>query len=313
MSPRRTTPTFVCLKLWFPTPNSWDYRGPSTMQSVRFCPHSLHERSPHFCFWLSSAAMAVLSRVFLILSPLQPSHLVFLMLEAWEKLLYQIVTAQWIHSFSCHMIFVILVTLPRRFIGLDNASVFCLALLFKATSFLVLLTFNFARHCGWHRNFTLSTRSLHEIRKFSTNSPLLLFFGFRRIRPHLSKSLATMCLVWRSFVFLSVSPCTMNIHPMIMHSIQWILWNLSTYLTILDLHQRSNNRRYFLHHFVQRCICSPGRVDVFQWNGKSFFSWHVQFDFGFHLITKNKIVWNSPISCVSPRGNTPHCAWVQWF
>ena len=65
----------------------------------------------------------------------------------------------------------------------------------------------------------------------------LLFFAFRCIRHE--------CLVWRSFVFLSVSHRTMKIQTVVFHPIRWILWNLSTYLIILDLHQHSNNRRYF--------------------------------------------------------------------
>ena len=42
--------------------------------------------------------------------------------------------------------------------------------------------------------------------------------------------------------------------------------HLSTYVTILDLDQRSNSRRYFLQHCIQRCTRCPGHVDVFQWN-----------------------------------------------
>ena len=125
-----------------------------------------------------------------------------------------------------------------EFISLDNASVFRLAMLFNATGFHVLLTLKFARHCGWHRNFQLSTRILHDIFEFFIiwinevnttqfpgiielrfpDSPLLLLFAFRRIGTYLSKSLATKCLAWRSFVFLLVSLRTMYIHPVIFRS-----------------------------------------------------------------------------------------------
>ena len=97
-----------------------------------------------------------------------------------------------------------------------------------------------------------------------------------------------------SFVFLSVSPLTMKIHPGGFHPIRWTLWNLSMYLTTLDLHQRSNNRRVFLQHYIQGCMCRSGNVDVFQWNWELFFSRHVQFDSGFHVMTVNKVVWNGP-------------------
>ena len=38
-----------------------------------------------------------------------------------------------------------------------------LAIRFNAAAFTVLLTLKFATHCGWHRNFQLSTRILHDI------------------------------------------------------------------------------------------------------------------------------------------------------
>ena len=76
--------------------------------------------------------------------------------------------------------------------------------------------------------------------------------------------------------------------------IRWISWNLSTYLTILDPHHRSNNRRYFLQHYIPGCICSPGHVDVCQWNWEWCFFRHVQFDSGFYVMTGNKIAWDRP-------------------
>ena len=73
MSPRSTS-IFEIVGL---TPNSGDDRGPSTMQSVLFCPHSLLQRSPHLCCWLSSAAMPVFSTIFPTRSPLLPVLLDF--------------------------------------------------------------------------------------------------------------------------------------------------------------------------------------------------------------------------------------------
>ena len=78
---------------------------------------------------------------------------------------------QGIHSFSCNMIFMILAnrsfhTLSRRFVGLNNASVFCLALLFILTYLPVLFTMSLARHRSWHGNLQLSTCILHDIVEF---------------------------------------------------------------------------------------------------------------------------------------------------
>ena len=125
-----------------------------------------------------------------------------------------------IPSFSCNMIFMILVkrsfhALPRRFIGLNNASAFCLSILFNATGFPELPTLNCARRCGWHQNYQLSTRILHDIFEFSIirinevntaqfpgtveprflDSPLLLFFACRRIGHIFPKSLAILEVV----------------------------------------------------------------------------------------------------------------------
>ena len=104
---------------------------------------------------------------FPILSPLLPSHLVFYCLRHRNKFLHHIVVTQWIHPFSCNMIFVILVrrsfhAFPHRFIGFNNTSAFCLVFLNCATGFPDLFTLKFVRHCGWHRNFQISTRIFHD-------------------------------------------------------------------------------------------------------------------------------------------------------
>ena len=68
-----------------------------------------------------------------------------------------------------------------------------------------------------------------------------------------------------SFAFLSVSPWTMHIHPVVFFfTISWTLWTLSTYLTSLGPHQRSTHRRCFspaLHPVTY----SARRVS--SWNG----------------------------------------------
>ena len=159
----------------------------------------------------------------------------------------------------------------------------------------------------WFRSFSskmiqLSTRFCHNILEFFISwinevnttlfssivkprfldSPLLLFFAFSTLPTYLSKSLATKCRVWKSFAFLSVS-------------IQWFFIQFcepcSTYLTILDLHQRSNNRRYFPPALdpMMYLYCSPGHVDIFQRNWEWCFSRHIPLDSGFHVMTKYEL------------------------
>ena len=50
----------------------------------------------------------------------------------------------------------------------------------------------------------------------------------------------------------------------------------------------------FLQHYIQWCTCSPDNVNVFLWNRERFFSRHVQFYSGLHVMTVNKIAWNGP-------------------
>ena len=133
-----------------PTTNSWDDRDPLTTQHEQFCPYSLLQRSPLFCFWLRQLPCWYFSS-FPILSPMKLLQLVFFI--AWSIGINLRTRLLWLNdfSFSCNMIFMILVkrsfhVLPRRFIGLNNASVFDLAIVFNAIGFPVLLTFKFARH-----------------------------------------------------------------------------------------------------------------------------------------------------------------------
>ena len=134
------------------------------------------------------------------------------------------------------MIFMIFVkgsfhTLPRRFVGLNNASVFRLAILFNATGFPVLLTLSLARHCDWHRNFQFSTRILHDILEFFIiwinevnttqfsgivelrfcDSPLMLFFAFRRVR-HIFPNLGPQSVWSGGLLFSCQSPFTDHVY-----------------------------------------------------------------------------------------------------
>ena len=57
-------------------------------------------------------------------------------------------------------------SLSRRFIGFNDACVFCPAIIQNITNFLVLSSGS-AKHCCWHRNFLFSMRILHHILKLS--------------------------------------------------------------------------------------------------------------------------------------------------
>ena len=110
--------------------------------------------------------MPVFFSGFLIIYPLLLLHLVFSWLALECDVIFMILVRRSFHAF------------PHRFIGFNNASVFCLALV-NATGFPVLLTLMFARHCGWHQNFQLSTRIFHDVFEFLTtriNEGLLFIY-----------------------------------------------------------------------------------------------------------------------------------------
>ena len=139
----------------------------------------------------------------------------------------------------CNMIFVILVkrsfhALPRRLIGLDNAGVFLSCTSFQRYKSASTYLFEFCKALRLAPELPTFYALLHYILEFSIirinevnttqfssiaelqffDSPLWLFFAFRRFR-HLSESLATKNVVWRSFAFLSVSSRTMHIHRVV--------------------------------------------------------------------------------------------------
>ena len=80
------------------------------------------------------------------------------------------------------------------------------------------------------------------------DSPLLIFSSLRRfwhIFPYFWPQ-----KVWSGGRLLSCQspPRTTFFHPVFSYPIWWTQWNMSTYVTILDLHERSNNRWYFVQH-----------------------------------------------------------------
>ena len=109
---------------------------------------------------------------------------------------------------------------------------------------------------------------------------------------YVSTLLTIICRALRSFVFSWVSARTMFVHLVVFHSEHGAtcpcIWQFSISITvsiIVDI---------FLQHYIQWCTCSLGHVDVFQWNCKWFFSRHVQFDSGFHVMAVKKFDWNWP-------------------
>ena len=94
----------------------------------------------------------------------------------------------------------------------------------------------------------------------------------------------------------------MYIHLVVFHSIQWILWNLSTWQVSISINVPRIVDKFF-QHYIPWYICDRGHVDIFQWNRKWFFSRHVQFDSGSYVMTVKKVPWNRPeiISCFTIR------------
>ena len=109
----------------------------------------------------------------------------------------------------------------------------------RAAGFTVLFASGSARHCCWQRNFQLSTRIAHnllelficwinEVNTTQFSCIVKLRFFDSTLPTYLSKILATKCLVWRSFVFLSVSLRTMYFHLVVFHQYgeSWVCWAL---------------------------------------------------------------------------------------
>ena len=108
------------------------------------------------------------------------------------------------------------------------------------------------------------------------DSPLFALLCASMHHTYASTYLAIHCRVLRSFAFSSVSPRTRYIRLAAFHSIKWILWIRSTYLTVHDLHLRSSNPSIFFSNNTSSDVCVSGNVDVFQRNRKRFLSRHVQ-------------------------------------
>ena len=191
---------------------------------------------------------------------------------------------------------------------------FCLVFFNCATCFSVLITLKFARHCGWHRNFQLSTHIFHDILEFHIrwinevnttqssgivklrflDSLLLLLFAFRCIG-HIFPNFWPQSVWPGRCLFSCQSPPRPCIH------IRWFSFNIVNLVKPVHIYDTFLNSinvpiviDVLLQHYIQGCICSPGNIDKFQWNREWFFSRHVQFDSGFQVMTVNKVSWNGP-------------------
>ena len=176
-----------------------------------------------------------------------------------------------------------------------------------AAGFPAAIYWCFTRHCCWHRNFQLSTSVFHGMFKlfiiwfneedppylsgiielWFLDGPLLLRFAFcciRQMLPHIWPYIVG------SFFFLA------SLHPDHVYPSGGLWFN--KIILVKPVHA-SNNSLYpstlqqssiFLQQYIQWCMCISGDVDVLQWNRKWFFSWHVQFDSGFHMMAINEIL-----------------------
>ena len=127
--------------------------------------------------------------------------------------------------------------LSRRFVGFNEACVFCLASTRGATGLLVLSSSGLAKHCCWHRNFQLSPRFSNSFLEFIIrwinevntaqcpclvklrffDGPLLLLFSFWRFR-HVFPYLWPQG-VWPGCRLLPCQSLPMYIHPVVFHQI----------------------------------------------------------------------------------------------
>ena len=127
-------------------------------------------------------------------------------IEHRNKFVHKNVTVQWIDSFPCNVIFMIIVveSLPCTFVDSSASTIhayLCLANARGATDLPALSSSGLARHCCWYRNFQLSPRIVNSLLEFPIcwinevntsqfscivkhrlfDSTLLLLFSFRRL------------------------------------------------------------------------------------------------------------------------------------
>ena len=167
-----------------------------------------------FCFWLSSAAKPVFSRVFLILCPLLLSRL----------------------ASVCRVP-------AKHFLVDSSASTMHAYLSWKyqvAKSFFVRSFPDLARHCCWHWNFQLS------LRVFFNSFFEFLICWINKVKPRNLRTLSSFGFSiahFLSFASSSTASQTMYTHKISL-PVWWIVWALSTNLTdlgFLRYNSRQNN------------------------------------------------------------------------
>ena len=184
-------------------------------------------------------------------------------------------------------------TFPHRFIGFSNTSVFLSCVLqlcdrFPCASLVEsckalqagIGTSNFLRAwCPWILHHLdqineVNTTQFSSVVKFRLfDSPLSLFFAFRRVR-HIFPNLWPQS-VWpggRLFPRQSLPPD---------HVYQSGGFSSNTVNLVQPVHVSDNSRSpstfqlssmFFLQHYIQGRICCPGNVDMFKRKRKGFFS-----------------------------------------
>ena len=199
------------LKIVVPTPKFWDDRDPSMTEKWKAWPFVHVSSITSLLFW---TFVSCLAGIFL-------SHFSFFLhcchcmwylrcLRHWNKFAHKTVLTQWIHAFSCGVVFMVLAlkpnhAYPHRFVGLNNTSIFVVCFPTVPEAALCWWSWNL-KQCCWHRNFQLSSSIFHQMLEF-----------FIKEKPRNLLALSSFGFSTAPFSS-SVSHRTMNIRQMVSHS-----------------------------------------------------------------------------------------------
>ena len=239
-------------------------------QNALFCLDSLLHRSPLCCFLtIVSCHAGIFSNVSHSFSTAAFASGNFsARMFIWKTCVHQIVGTQWIHTSSVQTKRSFHAS-PHRFIGFPYT---CHVEVCKALRLASEFPFFYA-HLSWYPwipHHQDQWSKYHAIfwhcRALVSRSATVASLCVSMHRTHVSTSLPTKCLAWRSFAFLSVSPrpCILRINM-------------------------------FFQQYIQWCSRNPGHVDILQWDRKWFFSRGTySLTSGFHVMTVNNIASNGP-------------------
>ena len=199
----------------------------------------------------------------------------------------------------------------HRFVDIDNTSKFGLVFPNITAGFPAAMYWCFTRHCCWHRDFPLSTSVFHDVFKSS--------FGSTKKIPRNFLALSSFGFSIAHFYFCFAFRCIRHMLPHVRPYIL-VLRLFSSWLSDPDhvcpsgevcpcIWQFSFFHEYFLQQCIQWRMCCSGNVDELQRNGKWFFSRHVRFDSGFHMMTITEISCDRPEIIFSFRIMS---CWVIW-